>query len=121
MTRASVWKRTSTSSAGSQEYTHCNIQVKVTNPLPWADFPDFSTWYWAEDSLGNYYYSAAEDSSANECSIQAADYRTGFFTTTQDLWLSPCVSEEAEWIKLHYARSGRDIVLYIDLTGGEPQ
>lgn len=115
--RVSLWER-SEEDADSLIQHYCNIQIKVFNPLPWADVPDFSGWYWAEDSLGNYYYSACEDSTAMECSIQATDYRTGYFTTIQDLWLSPFVSMDAQWIKLHYDRSGRDIVLYIELSGG---
>lgn len=113
--RVSLWER----SQDSDCRYYCNIQIKVFNPLPWADVPEFSGWYWAEDSLGNYYYSSNEDSSGKESSIQATDYRTGFFTTVQDLWLSPWVSQEAQWIQLHYDRSGRDIVLYIALSGGE--
>lgn len=112
--RASLWQRTDET---VQDYL--NIQLRVTNPRPWAQVPEFSGWYWAEDSLGNYYYSAQEDSTANECAIHAQDYRTGFFTCVQDLWLSPYVSQEAQWIELHYNRSGRNIVLRIDLTGGE--
>lgn len=112
--RASVWQRTE----GSVQ-KFLNVQIRVTNPRPWAQVPDFSGWYWAEDSLGNYYYSACEDSTDSECSIHAEDYRTGFFTYIQDLWLSPYVSEGAQWIELHYDRAGRNIVLRIDLTGGE--
>lgn len=119
VTRASLWERTYQSQGETRQQDYCNIQIEVFNPLPWADVPDFSKWYWAVDSLGNYYYSAGEDSFDNECSIQATDYRTGLFTTIQDLWLSPCVSQEAQWIELHYDRSGRNIVLHIDLTGGE--
>lgn len=117
--RASIWERTYESLGKTQEYDYCNIQLQVFNPFPWADAPDFSGWYWAQDSLGNYYYSACEDSAANESSIQATDYRTGLLTYIQDLWLSPYCSQEAQWIELHYDRSGRDIVLHIDLSGGE--
>lgn len=117
--RVSVWQRTYVSEDDTKPQYYCNVQIKVSNPLPWADAPDFSGWYWAEDSLGNYYYSTYEDSAENECSIQATDYRIGFFNYVQDLWLSPYVSQDAEWIELHYDRSGRNIVMHIDLPGGE--
>ena len=35
------------------------------------------------------------------------------------MWLSGYVSQEAQWIELRYQRAGRNLVLRIDLEGGE--
>lgn len=120
ISEASLWLVEYTDSAGVLQQTHyCNFQLKTFNMLPWAPEPDFAGWFWAVDDLGNYYYSEHEDSMDQEPSIGVSDYHTGMFTYVHDLWLRPYVSTEASWIELHYDRSGRDIVLRIDLTGGE--
>lgn len=117
---ASLWLVESTNSYGEHKQTHyLNVQINSYTFIPWAEEPDFSEWMWAEDSLGNYYYSEHEDSMAQESSIDAKDYHTGMFTYTHNLWLRPYVSLDAEWIEVHYDRAGRDIILHIDLTGGE--
>lgn len=117
---ASLWLVETENSRGEVFRTHYfNVRIDSYTYLPWAETPDFSEWMWAVDSLGNYYYSEQEDSMAQESSIDAKDYHTGMFTYTHNLWLRPYVSQEAEWIEIHYDRSGRDITLRIDLTGGE--
>lgn len=98
-----------------------NIQLSVFNPIPWSEKPDFSRWIWARDSLGNYYVSPAEDTPALEPSLQITQYHTAPTTYIQDIWIFQYVSQDAQWIELHYDRSGRDILLHIDLTGGDPQ
>ena len=96
------------------------ILMNSTNPLPWADFVDIGSYFWAEDSHGTYYYSPEERLWGNEPSIAGGNpsYSTGFFT---DTYLFSCELDTAdtEWIELHYDRAGRDITLRIDLTGGE--
>lgn len=117
---ASLWLVETENSRGEIFRNHYfNVRIDSYTYLPWAETPNFSEWMWAVDSLGNYYYSEQEDSMAQESSIDAKDYHTGMFTYTHNLWLRPYVSQEAEWIEIHYDRSGRDIVLRIDLTGGE--
>lgn len=115
--RADLW--TSTDIDSNAERQFLNVQIRCTNPLPWAEDPDFQGWIWAVDSLGNYYYSAQEDSNALEPAVSAAGYQTGTFSHTLDLWLYSYVSQDAEWIEFVYDRSGRDVVFHIDLTGGE--
>lgn len=117
---ASLWLVEMQNSHGEIMRTHYfNVRIDSCTYIPWAEEPDFSEWMWAVDSLGNYYYSEREDSMAQESSIDAKDYHTGMFTYTHNLWLRPYISQEAQWIEVHYDRSGRDIVLRIDLTGGE--
>lgn len=118
--RAALWTAEYTDSYGNtKEVFHLNCQLKSFTFIPWAEEPGFARWIWAEDNLGNYYYCRGEDSMASEPSITVKDYHTGMFTYTHDLWLHPYVSQEAQWIELHYDRAGRDIVLHIDLTGGD--
>ncbi len=112
--RTALWQRTL---AGSTD-EYMNIQLKSFNPIPWAEAAGFSPWIWAEDSLGNYYYADHTDSIATSPAIRAEDYRTGLFTHVHDLWLIPCISQEAQWLELHYDRDGRDLCWRIDLTGG---
>ncbi len=116
----SLWLvRTKNSRKEIFETYYFHVQIASITYLPWAEAPDFSEWMWAVDSLGNYYYSENEDSMDQEPSIDAKDYHTGMFTYTHNLWLRPYVSQDAEWIEIHYDRSGRDMVLRIDLTGGD--
>ena len=117
--RADLWS--SCEDDGTDPRQFLNVQIHCTNPLPWAEVPDFHGWIWAVDSLGNYYYSAQEDSNAREPAVSAASYQTGISSHTLDLWLYNYVSLEADWIEFVYDRSGRDVVFHIDLTGGDAQ
>lgn len=96
---------------------HC--QLKVTNFFPWIEQTDIGNWFWAQDSLGNYYYNEYERIYNYDSAIVSNHSRTGLFTYTYDMFSWNYVSVDAEWIELHYDRSGRDIVLRIDLTGGD--
>lgn len=117
---ASLWSAQTINSRQEISTTHhLNVRIESLTWVPWAETPDFSEWMWAVDSLGNYYYAEREDSMASEPSVIAKDYHTGMFTYTHNLWLRPCVSMDAEWIEIHYDRSGRDVVLRIELSGGE--
>lgn len=117
---ASLWLvRTRNSRGEIFETNYFNIRLDSITYFPWADTPDFASWIWAVDSLGNYYYSERTDSMEQEASIDCREYKTGMFTYTFNLWLRPFISLDAEWIELHYDRSGRDVCLRIDLSGGE--
>lgn len=95
------------------------IQLKFFNPLPWAHHAgDVTNWFWAEDDLGNVYAAFHERTELNAPAVYSNYCQTGPFTYVHDLYLSECVSREAQWIELHYNRAGRDLVLRIDLTGG---
>ena len=80
----------------------------------WSNLSEF----WAVDSFGNYYASQTEavykpiphlTTGGSSSTNLIGHYRL----TITDF---DC---EAQWIELHYNRDGRDIVLYIDLTGGD--
>lgn len=108
-----------TSGDGTQSKGY-NFHFTVTafNPRPWAEHTDILREFYAIDSLGNYYYSSWEYGYTDEPAILGNPTRTGYFTTSHEMWLTNYVSHDAEWIELRYDRSGRDIVLRIDLTGG---
>ena len=84
----------------------------------WSEQADIGRWFWAEDSAGNYYYSFYE-AYDSEKHVRGNNYRTGLFTETYEMWLSGYEGEDLQWVDLHYDRSGRDLVLRIDLTGGD--
>lgn len=108
-------------SLNGEEALQLNLQVDSRHILPWVKNRAFSGWFWAVDSLGNYYYAENEDSVENNPAIRVTDYRRGLWRTTHDFWLLPCLSQKAQWIELHYDRDGRDIVLRLELTeGGAP-
>lgn len=121
LTRA-AWDHTDFADEESGELDMFYFQIEIFNPLPWAEDTEMTRWMWAEDSLGNYYYSFHEDGNPSRYPVVVGNrYHTGPFTYTHDMWLSNFCSQEAEWIDLHYDRSGRNIVFRIDLTGGESQ
>ena len=100
-----------------------HLRIQVINPRPWAEDCMAVDWFWAEDNLGNYYFSenegmSSEGMTSNVSYLAGNVAQTGFFTQTYDLWLSRFKSENAQWLDLRYTRNGRDLSLRIDLTGG---
>lgn len=118
VTKAAVWKTPEYSPRWMTGHM-LFAQVKVTNPNPLAEFADIGNYFWAEDSLGNYYYSEAEEYYTNLPTLFVNAAHTGPRTYTWNIATWNYTSMEAEWIELHYDRAGRDIVLRIDLTGGD--
>lgn len=114
--QTSLWH---TTSLDGDQREILNIQIKITNPIPWSQEPNFGNWIWAEDSLGNQYLSGGLDTPAREPAIQAVQYHTGTTTYILDLWIFQYVSQDAQWLELHYDRDGRNITLQIPLSGGE--
>ena len=114
--QTSLWHTTSLDGDGRELL---NIQLKIINPIPWSQEPDFGSWIWAEDNLGNRYVSGGLDTPAMEPAIQAIQYHTGATTYILDLWIFRYVSQNADWLDLHYDRDGRDLTLRIPLSGGE--
>lgn len=87
---------------------------------PWMRECQIYDHIWAVDSLGNVYSSRWE---ANYANIPKLKWGGGYFTgnlAVQGLCLTQFDSE-AQWVELRYDRDGREIVLHIDLTGGEAQ
>lgn len=87
-------------------------------------WPNLENWgvgvfekFWAVDSFGNYYASIQEADQANIPRLDTLGWST-----------SSCISHyhfvirdfncDAQWVELHYDQDGRDVVLRIDLTGG---
>ena len=98
------------------------VDVKVSSFFQWAELrriPDDD--FWAVDSLGNVYASYANDGYTWQKALYGSVNGTGFFSHTMELWFSNFCSQDADWIELRYDRSGRDIRLRIDLTGGDSQ
>lgn len=114
-----AWHHTDFAEGEDRELDSFQFQFEVFCPIPWLDYPKFLGHIWAEDSLGNYYYSMEADVPSDTPQISGADYRTGPFTYIFDMAASDFCSQEAEWIALHYTRDGNDLTFYIDLTGGD--
>ena len=119
LTDAALWHASYIDHTGQrQEEDYFHFRVRCTNPLPWANFDDTLRWFWAVDDLGNYYYAAYELGAADAPGIEVSVFHTGPLTYLYDMRLTDFVSQEAQWIELHYDRAGRDLTLRIDLTGG---
>ncbi len=110
LTKAAVWQW------HSADILH--FQLDMIDPYFWTEDGDVGRWFWAEDNRGTQYVSFYE-SGASDRYVSGNSYRTGLFTRTYEMWLVGYENEAVEWVDLHYDRSGRDIVLHIDLTGGE--
>lgn len=108
-----------TTTLDGEERLLLNIQLKITNPVPWSQRPNFAPWIWAEDSAGSRYVCAGLDTPAMEPTIMPTLYHTGPTSYILDLWIYQFVSEDALWLDLYYDRDGRDLTLRIPLTGGE--
>ena len=85
-------------------------------------WPNLENWgvlgnFWAVDSFGNYYASIREAGYENIPRLDPLGWSTSnciahyhFKITNFDC--------DAQWVELHYDQDGRDVVLRIDLTGG---
>ena len=119
LTEAALWHSAYTDTAGQpREQDRLHFRIRVTNPMPWAEHDDISRRFWAVDDLGNY-YCASYEAAPGIPSVQSSIYHTGPLTYLHDLYLTDYASQDAQWIELHYDRAGRDLVLRIDLTGGD--
>lgn len=85
---------------------------------PWMGGFTARDHFWAVDSLGNYYCSIADYDyeSPRVNSHGGGIYSSGIQAGSYTLEGFDC---DAQWVELHYDRDGRDIVLRIDLTGGD--
>lgn len=119
LTRASKWT-TDYLDKEMDDFDSLYFQIEVFNPRPWAGEPEFFRWLWAEDSLGNHYYSPAETVHySSKYNLSGSIHHTAPLTYTLDMWICDFRGQDSDWIDLHYDRSGRDIVFRIDLTGGD--
>lgn len=129
LTEASLWSGTQTYSDGSsKERSFLAFRIEQVNLFPYGfDRTYYSTvlaplgWMWAEDDLGNYYYSYMERSSDPDSGalyLQIHGSQTGLMTYSYEFWVND-FPENVQWLALHYDRDGRDYVMYIDLSGGD--
>ena len=95
------------------------FRMEVFNPRPWAENSDIPRWFWAVDSLGNTYDCFHEGIVNFAPYIAGNGYNTDPLTYTHDMWISDYRSQDAEWIEFHYDRDGRNLVLRLNLTGGD--
>lgn len=104
---------------GKLYYDMLVLRIEVTNPLPWAREQQILDWLWAEDSSGNFHGGLAYENIKPEWGyISVLSQRRGVSTYRYELCFYQ-MTEDAQWITLHYDRAGRDLTLHIDLTGGE--
>lgn len=89
-----------------------------TTYWPWMQQPTVLDHFWAVDSLGNYYASRAE---AHYDDIPKVTPGGGMSTSGFSSRRLEVVHFDgsAQWVELHYDRDGRDLVLRVDLTGGD--
>lgn len=120
LTKAAMWEHARVAEDGSSyKEQPFFFRIRVTNPIPWAKEPQIWNDLWAVDSLGNYYYSGRTGHRWNENTVAGNSYHTAPFTYEYDMQLiAPDTPgyREADWVEIHYDRSGRDLVLRIDLT-----
>ena len=86
--------------------------------LPWMPEPGIVNYFWAVDSLGNH-YGCRKDFMYDDVprvAYQGGFYSQGFESNQLEV---RHFDSGAQWLELHYDRDGRDIVLRIDLTGGD--
>lgn len=104
---------------GKNHYDNVYAWMEVSNPRPWALEQSILDRVWAVDNFGNLYYSLwNEATERNGNSISIMQQRQGLTSYRYDLCFHN-TAENTRWIELRYDRAGRDIVLRIDLTGGE--
>ena len=118
VTRAAEWQGTVSERGESREYRSFYYTIEVFSPCPWAGATSVPRWMYGVDSQGSYYYSCYESGSTGAC-LRGNGSRAGMFTYTWDMWVEDYASQDAQWLELRYERDGRDLVLRIDLTGGE--
>ena len=99
----------------SGDTLHLELQVTY---WPWLPQPGIANYFWAVDSLGNY-YACRKDflyDDVPKVAYQGGFYSQGFESNQLEV---RHFDSGAKWLELHYDRDGRDIILRIDLTGGE--
>lgn len=118
VTRVGMWK---TDWDSWTEY-ECMFRILITGLYPWESRHSPIEYFWAEDSLGNRYISYTNYMhQLTGKHTQIFTPTEGFLSATYDVILRCFDAPNAQWIKLHYDRDGRNIVLHIDLTGGDGQ
>jgi hypothetical protein len=99
------------------------LRLETYFPYHWTEsnpyLVDLGEHIWAEDSLGNYYYSHAEDGKPGAPSITQYHGKGEQYVHIFDLAMDNYASLDAEWIDLHYDRDGKIYVLRSELPRGD--
>ena len=120
LSEASVWHVEYTKVENdAHDYDCLYLQIRVFHPLPWAEHRDIGRLFYAVDSLGNTYDCYYDGIQNYAPYITSSEYHTGLLTYTSELRIEDFQFEGVEWIELRYDRSGRNIALRLDLTGGD--
>ena len=104
----------------SPEVGELCVRLTIQDLTPWEEYYSFIDYIWVEDSLGNRYRSEAEWKPKTK-DLQIYNTQQGLFTTSFDLEITDIPVQDLEWINICYTRDGRDMVIHIDMTGGEGQ
>lgn len=108
--KAALWRNYYDESVDGKEYFDTlYMDISVFNPLPWMqeNAGVSMNQLWAVDSTG-----------ARYDQLLCSPRRFGFFTYVYQINLQE-LQEDISWIELHYDRDGRNMVLRVDLTGGD--
>ena len=119
VTRAAIQKQDDEYQDGkAYTTTYLALELKISNYLPWAgDFLGMRA-LWGKDNLGTVYANTRNPYSNTQPMYYGTNGHDNF--TTYYVFRVEIEDPEAlTWFELHYDRDGRDIVLHIDLTGGD--
>ena len=93
------------------------IEVKVESTNLWAGDCQGIYDFWGIDSQGHIYLEDyIESGGSMNCSLAYKDLFAQYYTFKVFI----PQAEDCTWFDLRYNRDGRDVVLHIDLTGGNP-
>ena len=115
--QAALWESSHTHTAAQNavitKYT-LYLQIRVTQP-PFQ--PAFDGWknFWAQDNHGNIYSSGTESIGY----VGFVNHYGDVFYDTGYLEINGIPTSEVQWIDLHYDVDGHNVVVRIDMTGGE--
>lgn len=101
---------------GKDYYDHLYLRLEVRKPLPWSLPQEALEAMWAVDNTGTYYDTVMRETTEPD-GIKYMGLVHSRGDKIYDLYFSS-VTEDLEWIELHYDRDGRDIVLRVELAGG---
>lgn len=117
VTDVAVWRTTLDEPINGKDYSdYLYLRLNVRKPVPWAMGQEALEAMWAVDSAGTYYDTVMRQSTEPD-GIQYMGMIQRKGDQIYDLYFSS-VSEDIQWIELHYDRDGRNLVLRVDLTGG---
>lgn len=100
--------------------------LRIAHPNPWRQEPQLREGIWAEDDLGNHYYSMEEQQALSDqgafrvyMGMSSGNYSAAYpFATYYDMGVSN-IDPAATEITLHFDRYGEDVLwLTIPLEGG---